>query len=83
MSSPIPSISTQHSILRPQLLSSTTPSMSVRIGAERIPIAAIGHTRRASGVGEAAVQKESMNCKSCRKKKVCQILESPLGSKCT
>lgn len=67
-------VSTPHSILRPQSLSSTTLS-SVRTGAERVPITTIGHTgRQASGVGEAAAHKESMNCKSCRKKKVCQIL---------
>lgn len=34
---------------------------------ERIPIAAIGHTGRRV---EPSAQKESMNCKSCRKKKV-------------
>ncbi|KAF8441917.1 fungal-specific transcription factor domain-containing protein, partial [Terfezia claveryi] len=71
MSSSISPVSTSHSILGPQLPSSTTPSISVRTGTERVPIAAIGHTRRrASGVGEAAAQKESMNCKSCRKKKI-------------
>ena len=41
---------------------------------ERIPIAAIGHTGRRV---EPSSQKESMNCKSCRKKKViaCAFLD--------
>lgn len=69
------------SVLRPQLLSSNITGGG-QAGAERIPIAAAGHAgRRVSGTaGEQPMQKESMNCKSCRKKKVCFCLRFEVSS---